>query len=171
MALWQTPELDADKKQTIQEHNFSPKHFPIGKTIQTEMANLQQAEETRHAPLKGKIKPHARLTVYEYRKQIDEWYARLDESLETNTMKPGAISATVDKTTGDILNITSQGQSATAGLRIGWHLRKVDGQNYSEQQLAMCTMKKQNYSITVEKQVPTVEQRVVLEKSTNTRTD
>ena len=72
---------------------------------------------------------HARLTVYEYRKRIDEWYARLDESLETNTMKPRAIGATVDKTTGKILNITNQGESATAGLRIGWHLRKVNGHN------------------------------------------
>ena len=126
---------------------------------------MRQAREQgkRHV----KIEPHARLTVYEYGKRIDDWYANLDEKFKTHTMKPGAIGATVDKITGEILNITSQGQTATAGLRIGWHLREVDGQNYSEQQLAMCIVKERSYSITVEKHVPTVEQRVVLEKVRN----
>jgi len=162
--LWQSPAIPEDAQAAIREDVMDPTAYPSGKDLKKDMLRLQKAEEGRPAPFQGRTEPYASLTVHAYGRRIANWFEEIREVYTTWTMQPGALGAVIDGTTGKIDEVASGGQFEKKKIHKDWHVRDINKMPYTSQLLAQFRGGSYEYSMRIEKHVPTKEQMLVLEK-------
>jgi hypothetical protein len=63
-------------------------------------------------------------------------------------VKPGDLGAEIDPTTGSVSAITSDGQLASLGAKVGWRMLKLNGVEYSHDLLNTLESGSENYTVT-----------------------
>ena len=66
---------------------------------------------------------------------------------------------------GEITKVSSDQSGFKAGVHVGWTVRKINGQPYSDRLLSLVQQGRQTFNVTVDRHEPTAEQLRVL-KST-----
>ena len=61
----------------IEERFFDDGAFPAPETLKKSVIESRKADEVRPQPYTGKTLPLAHMTVQNYGKRIDEWFARV----------------------------------------------------------------------------------------------
>jgi hypothetical protein len=75
--LWRSPDLPTDVTRNISERFFDDGTFPPTHKVKKEVEKLKKVDESRPEPFTGRTLPNAHLTVANYGKRIDEWFATI----------------------------------------------------------------------------------------------
>ena len=100
--------------------------------------------------------------MQQYGRRIEEWFRELKEPYTTHTFDAGKLGIEADAISGEITKVTSDKPDWKTGLHVGWTVRKINGQPYSDRLSSFVQQCQQAYNATVERHVPTNEQMRVL---------